>query len=422
MTFSFNSALSGLNANSKALNVTGNNIANANTVGFRSSSVTFEDVFAERYGVRLNGAGNGLQIGDGVRVGSIHTSFEQGGLNESGSPIQSAIQGNGFFVVKNKDGSNGYTRAGDFSVDNQGNILSSTGGSVQGYQAQNGVISQGSALGNLQIPLGQTLEPKVTTNATMKVNLDSRSKEDSVFHATVQVWDSLGVSRTLDLKFTRKADGTYDMTAQVEGKDAQINVDGGGAGSSPANFKFDADGSLLTPADSLSIVPDSAELDGAELPEIVINLREVNPDGTAGASLITGFAMKSAQSGTKQDGFGAGALDGVAVDPDGNIFGVFSNGQSRIVGQYALATFNANEGLARTGGNMFAETTASGQATIGEPGTGGRGSIAGGYLESSNVNLTEEFVDLIQAQRGFQANSRVITTLNQTFQDLLNIV
>ena len=132
MTFSFNTSLSGLNANSNALNVVGNNIANANTIGFRSSSITFADIFASSHGARLNGAGNSMQIGNGVRTGAIHTNFQQGNLNESGSPLHAAIQGNGFFVVKNADGTCGYTRAGDFTVNNQGFLVASNGGQVQG--------------------------------------------------------------------------------------------------------------------------------------------------------------------------------------------------------------------------------------------------------------------------------------------------
>lgn len=422
MSFSFNAALSGLNANSNALNIVGNNIANANTIGFRSSSITFMDVFANRYGARQNGAGNALQIGNGVQTGAVHTNFGQGNLNESGSPLHSAIQGNGFFVVTKADGSTGYTRAGDFIVNNQGFLLSSGGGNVQGYQAQNGVIPAGAALTALQIPIGQTLAPKGTTAGTFRMNLNSSAATDSEFHATMQVYDSLGARRTLDMAFTRQADGSFLMSASLDGKPAQTGFDGGGASTSPVSFTFDSDGVMTAPTTSLSIVPDQAELGGAVLPSIEISLRQTNPDGTPGAFNITSFATASSVSATQQDGYSPGELNGAAVDPSGNIYGIFSNGQSRIVGQYALATFSSAEGLGRLGGNMFGETTASGQASIGAPGAGGRGDIAGGYLEQSNVNITNEFVDLIEAQRGFQANSRVISTLNKTFQDLLQII
>ncbi len=421
MSFSFNAALSGLNANSNALNVVGNNIANANTIGFRSSPITFSDVFANRYGARLNGAGNALQIGDGVQTAAIHTNFEQGNLNESGSPLHAAIQGNGFFVVRNSDGTSGYTRAGDFTVNNQGFLVSSNGGQVQGYQAQSGLVPTGAVLSSLQIPIGQTLAPHATTEGMFRMNLDSNSTTGSTFHATMNVYDSLGTERHLDLTYTRQADGSFLMSGTLDGNPVQTSVDGGGASAAPVSFTFDSNGVLTSPT-TLSVVPDQTQLGNAVLPSINIALRATNPDGTPGDFNITSYAKDSSFSSVSQDGYGAGALNGAAVDQNGNIYGVFSNGQSRIVGQYALANFNSTEGLGRLGGNMFSETIGSGQATIGAPGTGGRGLVAGGYLEQSNVNITNEFVDLIQAQRGFQANSRVITTLNQTFQDLLQIL
>ncbi len=422
MSFSFNTALSGLNANSNALNVVGNNIANANTIGFRGGNVTFMDVFANRYGARLNGAGNALSIGNGVQTGAIHTDFSQGTLNESASPLHAAIQGNGFFVVKNADGSSGYTRAGDFTVNNQGFLVASTGGQVQGYQAVNGVVTPGSSLTSLKLPIGQVLAPKVTTAGKLRMNLDSATATDGVFHAPMEVYDSLGAKHTLDLAFTKQADGSFLMAAKVDGNPAKAAADGGAAAATPVSFKFDSDGNMTAPATSLSIVPDQTLLGGGVLPTIAINIRETNADGTPGAFNITSYSKKSAVASTTQDGYSAGDLNGAAVDADGNIFGVYSNGQSRIAGQYALATFNSNEGLGRQGGNMFAETTASGQPSIGNANAGGRGAVLGGYLEQSNVNITNEFVSLIEAQRGFQSNSRVITTLNQTFQDLLQII
>lgn len=415
MTFSFNTALSGLNAQSKALNVVGNNIANANTVGFRSSSITFADIFASAQGVRLNGAGNALQIGNGVSVGSIHTNFEQGSLKESGSPLHAAIQGNGFFVVKNPDGTSGYTRAGDFTVDNKGYLVASNGGQVQGYPAQGGVVTEGAPPTAVQIPIGQMLAPKVTSQATLRMNLNSSAATDSVFHAPMQVYDSRGTARTLDLVFTKQADGSFQMKGTLDGKDVQVN------GGATLGFTFDTDGNLTAP-DSLTITPDQSELNGAALPSIDIKLQEKNADGSPGEFNIRSFAGPSTVSATTQDGYSSGELNGARIDQDGLIYGVFSNGQSRVIGQFAIATFNAAEGLERSGGNMFSETIGSGAATIGVPGAGGRGLIAGGYLEQSNVNITNEFVDLIEAQRGFQANSRVITTLNQTLQDLMQIV
>ncbi len=356
-----------------------------------------------------------MQIGNGVQVGAVHTNFSQGNFNEAGSPLQAAIQGNGFFVLRNSDGTQAYTRAGDFTVNNQGFLVASNGGHVMGYMAQNGQIPQGARLSDLQIPIGQVLAPNTTTNGTFRMNLNSSAETGSVFHAPMQVHDSLGNERTLDITFTRLANGTFDATGTLDGTAVQLN--GGGT----VNFAFDSSGNPTAPA-SLTVVPDQTQLDGATLPSIDVNLRQTNPDGSPGAFNITSFAMPSAVASTTQDGYGAGELNGALVDAQGMIYGTFSNGQSRVIGQYALANFNSEEGLGKAGGNMFKETTGSGQAIIGVPGSGSRGLIAGGYVEQSNVNITNEFIDLIEAQRGFQANSRVITTLNQTFQDLLQIV
>jgi len=419
--FSFNSSLSGLNANANALNIVGNNIANANTIGFRSSSITFMDVYSSHNGLRLNRAGNSLQTGNGVQIAAIHTNFEEGGVNESGSPLHAAIQGNGFFVIRNADGTAGYTRAGDFTVNSDGYLVSPSGGQVQGYQATAGVIPQGTPLAPLQLPIGQTLAPQITSEATFRMNLNSSSAPGSQFHSTMQIYDSLGTARNMDLTYTRTAVGTFEMTGTLDGNPVEFSVDGGAQGAGPVTFTFDSNGFPTAPT-TVAIIPDQTQLDGANLPSVNLNLRETNPDGSPGAFNITSYSRPSSVSATMQDGYSAGELAGAAVDPSGHIFGIFTNGQSRIVGQYAIATFASNDGLGRLGGNMFGETLSSGQPSIGVPGAGGRGVIAGGYLEQSNVNITNEFVELIEAQRGFQANSRVISTLNQTFQDLLQII
>lgn len=420
MTFSFNSSLSGLNANSAALNVVGNNIANANTVGFRGADITFADVIAGAGGARLNGAGSSLQIGNGVKTSAIHTNFSQGDFDEANSTLQAAIQGKGFFVTRSRDGSFNYTRAGDFTTNKTGNLVSPNGNLVQGYMAQNGVIASGTPLTDLKIPFGQTLPPQATSQVTFRMNLNSDAETGAVFHAPAQVFDSLGKAHTLDVTFTKQADGSFQAAGTLGGSPVQLDADGaGGAGS--VSFQFDGTGTLVSPQ-TLSIIPDPAQLGGANMGSVRINLRETNPDGSPGDLNVTAFARPSAISSTIQDGFAAGELVGATIDANGVIYGNFSNTQSRVIGQYAVAVFNSEESLQRLGGNMFGETLSSGQATIGEAATGGRGAIAGGYLEKSNVNITNEFVELIQAQRGFQANSRVITSLNQTFQDLLQII
>lgn len=421
MPFNFSTSLSGLNASSTAIGVTGNNISNANTVGFKSGSVTFSDIFASSHGVRLNGAGMPVEVGNGVAVAAVDTDFSQGGLNNSSSTANAAIQGNGFFIVRNSQGMQSYTRAGDFTISNDGYLVTPGGEKVQGYAAVNGAIPSGGALTTIQIPIGQTMAGAMTSNVSLRMNLNRNDGTGATFHAPAQVYDSAGSTHNLDLLFVKQADGTYQVSATLDGNAAKLSVGGGAASATPATFTFDSSGKLVTPT-QLAIVPDQTQLNGAVLPSIDLNLFQINPDGSMGEPLITNYASESGISATNQNGYGAGLLSGIAIDGKGVISGVFSNGKMQSVGQIAVATFNAQSGLNHVGGNLYEETSASGQPSIGVAGSGGRGAIVGGMLEKSNVDITSEFVDLIVAQRSFQANSRVISTINQTMQDLLQTI
>ncbi|MGH9942503.1 MAG: flagellar hook protein FlgE [Pyrinomonadaceae bacterium] len=418
MGFSFSAALSGLRANSNALGVTGNNIANANTVAYKSGSISFADIFSSSSGVRLNGSGSSVQTGNGVRTSGTSTNFSQGGINESGTSTHAAIEGNGFFVARDKDGALAYTRAGDFNIDRDGYLTTPNGFRVQGYTAVNGQIPAGSIPDSLRIPLGDTIAPVTTSEATLRMNLNSSDPAGDVFHAPVQVYDSRGVARTLDLVMTKQADGSYLLNATLDGVAANASIDGGAASNAPVAVTFDANGRLATP-NTLSIVPDQTQLGGATLPSIALNLRQPGTN----APNLTNYASPSTVSSTAQDGFASGTLTGLVFgDRSGTLSAVFSNGQRYQLGQLALATFNAPSGLSHVGNNLYVETPGSGQPSVGQPDSGGRGGVLGGALEQSNVDIASEFTDLIVAQRGFQANSRVITTINQTLQDLLQIV
>ena len=421
MPFSFSTALSGLNANSNAISVSGNNIANANTTGFRAGSITFADVYASAQGLRLNGAGSPLQVGGGVRTAATHANFAQGTLNDSTSLTSAAIEGNGFFVVRNSTGVQSYTRAGDFVLDTQGHLVTPGGQLVQGYPAVNGVVGSSGTLTTLQIPVGQTLPPIVTTEGTFRANLDSLAPTGSEFHTAMQVYDSRGTSRTLDLNFVKLASGGYSMTASLDGVAAQTSVNGGAPGATPVSVTFDASGQLTAPT-ALAIVPDQAPLGGAALPSINIVLRETNPDGSPGAFNLTSFSAASGVSYTAQDGSAPGTYSSLLLGEGGVLLAAFSNGQARPVGQYALATFTAQDGLARAGNNLFSETNTSGQPSIGTPESSGRGRVVGSVLEASNVDIASEFVELIKAQRGFQANSRVISAMNEALQQVFQAI
>ena len=422
MGFSFSTALSGLNAASETISVSGNNIANANTVGFKSSSVSFADIFTNSSGIRLNGAGTALQFGKGVRLAATPTNFAQGTLSLTDTATNAAIEGNGFFVVADASGALTYTRAGDFALDRSGNIVSPSGQAVQGYAAVNGVIPSGASLTSLNVPIGETAAPVITSEATFRMNLNSKDPVASEFHALVNVYDSKGAAHKMDLVFTKQAGGSYLMQAQVDGTAATTSVNGGAASAAPVAVTFDSNG-LLTAPTSLAVVAPAAALNGATMPSVTINLRQPAPPVGSGAANFTNYASPSSVASTEQDGFAAGELVGLAQSPDqnGGLYAVFSNGQRRLLGQMAIATFNSQSSLRRLGNNMYGETIASGQPSIGTPGSGGRGTIVGASLEQSNVDIATEFTNLIVAQRGFQANSRVITTISQTLQDLLQI-
>ena len=422
MAFSFSTALSGLNAASEKISVSGNNIANANTVGFKSSSVSFADVFTNSSGIRLNGAGTALQFGKGVRLAATPTDFSQGTLDLTNAATNAAIEGNGFFVLADSAGALQYSRAGDFSLDRSGNLVSPSGHFVQGYAAANGIIPPGASLTTLNVPIGETQAPLVTSAATFRMNLNSKDPATSEFHALVNIYDSKGASHKMDLVFTKQADGSYLMQAEVDGTAATASINGGAASAAPVPVTFDSNG-LLTAPTSLAIVPPAAVLNGATLPSVAINLRQPAPPVGSDLANITNYASSSSVASTDQDGFASGELVGLAQSPDQNgaLYAVFSSGQRRLLGQMGIATFNSQASLRRLGNNLYGETFASGQPSIGTPGSGGRGTIVGASLEQSNVDIATEFTNLIVAQRGFQANSRVITTISQTLQDLLQI-
>lgn len=408
MSFLFSTALTGLRASSNALSVTGNNIANSNTTAYKSQTITFSDVILSTLGV--NGANAVLQLGNGVSVAAISKDFSQGNISDSASATNLAIHGNGFFVVQDETGLQSYTRAGDFILNKEGYLVTPGGQRVQGYAAVDGVIPPDAPLAALQVPIGAVVNPKVTSEATLRMNLNASDPVDTQFTASVQVYDSLGVGHTLSMVYTKTGDLTYTVSATLDGTDAPI---------APADLTFDADGKLTGPAapGQLVVSPDQSTLGGATLPTININLYQ--PDGTPN---LTNLAAASGVSSTRQDGFAAGTINGLLTDKTGILTAVFSNGQTRPLGQVALATFNSNDGLKALGGNLYGEWIGSGPPSIGRPGSAGRGEIAGQALEQSNVDIAREFTNLIVAQRSYQANSRVITTFNQALQDLLQII
>lgn len=384
------SGISGLRSHQTMLDVTGNNIANVNTAGFKSSQVQFQDTLSQM----LMGAGgaqagvggtNPAQVGLGVRVAGITTNFTQGASQLTGRSTDMMIQGDGFFVVR-KGAETFYTRAGSFDFDSTGQmVLPGEGALVQGWMAVNGVIDTNSPLTDLRVPSGSVMAAVQSTAATYAGNLDSAAADGTVLNRTVDLYDSTGNARTLTLTFTKSATG-WSLAASD-----------GAATVAATPMTFAADGSLTTPT-SLTIGGVAVDLTG-----------------------ITGFAGLDTAKAITQDGQAAGTLQSFALGADGTITGSFSNGLKQVIGRIALGGFTNPAGLEKAGGSLFRTSVNSGDAAIGTAGTGGRGSLAGGALEMSNVDLSSEFTSLIVAQRGFQANSRVITTSDEVLQELVNL-
>lgn len=406
----FSIPLSGLTASSTALSAIANNLANLNTIGYKQSRVTFRDLFYQTLGT--NGAGNPIQTGAGTMVGSIATTFTGGSIESSGVPTDVAIGGDGFFVVE-KEGALHYTRAGNFTVDTQGYLVTQEGQRVLGYQAANGVINAAMGLGPLQLGKGQINPPSPTSVVQMKTNLDANAEVGNTpFSTPLTVYDSLGASHVLKFQFAKTASNTwtYDITIPS----ADLGQTGAPVSIGTGNLQFDGNGRLVSPTADVAGLNISGFSNGASDLTFAWRLFD-NGDGT-----LTQMTAASNTASTFQDGSTSGALLDFNIGSDGTVLGSFTNG-TKVLGQVALANFANTQGLVREGRNCFAATLASGQAVVGAPGTGGRGTLAGGALELSNVDIAREFAQLIVAQRGFQANARAITTFDEITQETINL-
>lgn len=419
----FNVALSGIQAASGELSVVGNNVANASTNGFKSARAEFADVYA------ASSLGTGsVAIGNGVRLASVTQSFTQGTISFSSNSLDLAINGQGFFRL-NDGGTTTYTRAGAFLVDREGNIVNSTGKRLTGYVADaTGNIT--GAQGDLTIDTSN-LSPTATSSVEVGFNLQSTSAvpasawvgsptfgsaapaPDTYNNATSStVYDSLGNSHLMSVYFIKTSTANqWDVRVQIDG----VDVDSSPA-AAPFTQVYNTNGSFnsgLSEAITLSWAPLDANgaANGASTPQSI----------TLDLSSSTQFGSPFAIQSLLQDGASTGRLDSVDVDSTGVIFGRYSNGQSRAMGQITLSNFSNANGLQPLGDTTWGETFASGSALVGEPGTASLGVIQSGSLEDSNVDLTAELVKMIIAQRNFQANAQTIRTNDETTQTIINI-
>jgi flagellar hook protein FlgE len=403
----FSIPLSGLTAESTALSAIANNLANQNTVGYKDVRVLFRDLFYENLGT--SGSGDPIQLGAGTEIGSMPGMFTQGSVESSGVPTDVAIQGTGFFVTQ-QNGVNSYTRAGNFSVNKSNFLITADGKQVMGYPAVNGLVTPGLGISPLQLGAGSISPPTATGSLQIAANLNSGANVGDNFSTPVTVFDSLGASHVLTFTFTKTAANTWGYSIAIPAGDVT-----GSAVLSAGSMTFDGTGKLLTPAVNVTGIAIAGLTDGA-------NNMAFNWDLYNGATpVITQEASPSSTSSTQQDGNSSGTLVNFSIASDGTITGSFSNGRTAALGQIALAQFADVEGLQRDGDNSFSESLASGQAVIGAPGTGGRGTLSGGAVELSNVDIATEFANLIVAQRAFESDAKAITTFDQITQDTINL-
>jgi flagellar hook protein FlgE len=409
---SFSIALSGLSASSNALNVISNDLANLNTVGYKDQQANFEDLFYQNLGT--NGSGDPIQQGMGTKIGSTSTNYSDGTVQSTGVPSNVAITGNGFFISQYANGVFHYTRAGNFSTNSQGDLITSSGDTVLGYPAVSGVVNNGAALGPLQVGTNVVSPPSATTTISQQTNLDATAAVGTNYSTPLTVYDSLGASHILTFNFTQTAANNWSYQITMPAADT------GGTGNptvvSSGNLTFDGNGNLTSPTGSVTGISVAGLTDGAATMNLTWNLAN-----NSGGSLITQVASPSTTSETSQNGFGEGTLQNYMVENDGTIEGSFTNGQTQALGQIALASFSNVQGLESVGGSDYVPTLASGAAVAGVPNAGGRGTLTGGALEMSNVDISTEFTRLIVTQRGFEANARMITTLDSIDNTTTNL-
>lgn len=447
------SAVSGLRAHQTRMDVIGNNIANVNTVGFKGSRVTFQEVFSQTIkgaGSPQDGRGgtNPQQIGLGIDVSSMDTFHIRGAVERTDYNTDLMINGEGFFIVADDANflNHSYTRAGNFAIDEAGNLVTAEGYRVLGYMAdENGVVQ--STLGGLIISKSTTFDPQVTTEVTFEGNLDSETKRTDQFdpqptgtvgdgnyvyvqkphpsgggavvyevnpdfedaiarETTYQVYDSLGGVHQIKQAYIKTGETTYTVATFYVDKDGSMSTAAG-----DVNLVFGTNGRLLdTSADSMNITIGAGFTNGAGEFSFDVDF-----------SKLKMAANKSTASAQHIDGYKQGTLEDFTIAATGEIVGVFDNGQKRVLGQIAMANFKNPAGLEKTGGNLYRSTSNSGQAIIGVPGSGGFGNLNPGALEMSNVDLSKEFTYMITTQRGFQANSRIITTSDEMLQEVVNM-
>jgi flagellar hook protein FlgE len=408
----FSIPLSGLSAASSALNVIANNLSNLNTDGYKNENLDFASIFSGLQGT--SGNGDPIQTGNGVKVAGTVANFTDGNTSSTGVSSNMALQGNGFFVVKDSNGTD-YTRNGDFTVNSQGQLCTQSGALVMGYPAVNGTVQAGSALAPISVDQINNVPATATTSFEMTTNLDSSSAVGATYSEPIAVYDSLGQSHTLTVNYTNTAPNAWSYSITLPAADT------GGTGTATqvasGNLTFNSSGQLTSPTGSVPGIAITGLADGAADMNLSWNL-----NGSGGTPAITQQAATSATSGLTQNGYANGTFTGYTVLSDGTVQAQFSNQQTMALGQVAVASFANNQGLIQTPNSEYQASYSSGAAVIGQAGAGGDGTISGGSVEESNVNLSAQFANMIVAQQGYEANAKVLTTLDQVSQATIQAI
>ncbi|MCX6604636.1 MAG: flagellar hook protein FlgE [Acidobacteria bacterium] len=412
MFTSFSTALSALAAHSTAVDVVGNNLANLNTPGFKASVVSFYDLVTQSLGAGLGET----QVGFGVARPITLRQFSQGAIQSSNGPLDAAIQGDGFLVLRSKANATIYGRGGNLQVDRNGSLLTATGERVQGWASPTGVINTNLPVGDITVPVGSLRSATSTSQITFDMNLNARATAGppaDTFSSSVETYDSLGVSHVLTIQMTKTANpGEWSYSYSVPDADVAtpiVPVTG--------TVTFGPNGVLTSPSavgpfPALSITGLNS---GAAQMDVTFNMFN------GSTPRLTQFAQPSAISALGQNGSPAAQLVRVGLGDGGVMLAQYSNGEQVVVGQLAMASIRNPESLISVGNNSYQLSARSATPAVGTPGTGGRGTIIGGAVENSTVDIAKEFTNLIVLQRGYQANTRVITTVDEISQETINL-
>ena len=420
----FQHGLSGLNASSKNLDVIGHNIANANTTGSKSSRAEFADLVASSMG-----AGGGANYGIGVEVAAVAQQFSQGNVTVTGNNLDVAINGNGFFKVQQADGSAAYTRAGNFKLDKTGDLVTNGGAQVMGFRVDPATGLSTSEAQPLSFPTGAPIQAKQTESIKATLNLDARAKDSagdatatppvpatprSTYGTSINVYDTQGVATPVNLYFMKTANpNEWAVYNQLDDPTAVPPV----TAISLGTIAFDENGKIdpATATLTLTVSPTANPNAGAAAPAVADFPVDIDMSGA------TQFGSKFAVADLSQDGYASGDLTSINISNDGMVMASYSNGVTRSEAQVALANFRNPQGLLAVGGNNWVESFDSGPAVLGKPGDGNFGALRSGALEDSNVDLTAELVNMMTAQRAYQANAQTIKTQDQVMSTLVNL-